>query len=156
MKFNKKNSNREKTRVENLCVYKMTQMMQSMRWLLLECYKFNALLILLTLISHDRFSMVFGITVNPLESLVSSSSSYGSDEYSDTGDGPNEFDAEVHDLNNIDISQFTTGYAKFADSEETVSITNNTGLIIPLPQYDSETKPSYLLYNRLKKCPFEM
>lgn len=131
----------------------MTQMMQSMRWLLLECYKFNALLILLTLISHDRFSMVFGITVNPLESLVSS---YGSDEYSDTGDGPNEFDAEVHDLNNIDISQFTTGYAKFADSEETVSITNYTGLIIPLPQYYSETKPRYLLYSRLEKCPFEM
>lgn len=116
----------------------MTQMMQSMRWLLLECYKFNALLILLTLISHDRFSMVFGITVNPLESLVSSASSYGSDEYSDTGDGPNEFDAEVHDLNNIDISQFTAGYTKIADSEETVSITNYTSLIKLLPPYGSE------------------
>lgn len=95
--------------------------MQSMRWLL-ECYKFNALLILLTYISHDRFSMVFGITVNPLESLAPSA--YGSDEYADTGDGSNEFDTEVHDLNHIDISQFANGYSKFVDSQETVSISS--------------------------------
>lgn len=114
----KQKERESKTRVENLCVYKMTHMMQSMRWLLLECYKFNALLILLTLISHDRFSMVFGITVNPLETLVASS--YGSDEYADTGDASNDFDSDIRDLNNIDISQFA--FTKYVDSSETVSI----------------------------------
>ncbi|XP_055298520.1 group 3 secretory phospholipase A2-like isoform X2 [Sitodiplosis mosellana] len=95
----------------------MTQMMQSMRrrrWLL-ECYKFNALLILLTLILHDRFSMVFGITVNPLDSLVAS---FDFDEYggSDDGDRSNEFASEVHDSNKID--QFPSGYNNFAGSSE--------------------------------------
>lgn len=98
----------------------MTHMMQSMRWLWSECYKFNALLILLTLISYDRFSMVFGITVSPIESLIAST--YNSDEYADTGDGPNEFDSDVHDVNNIEISHFANGYTKYADSQEIVSI----------------------------------
>lgn len=92
----------------------MTQMMQSMRRWLLECYKFNALLILLTLILHDRFSMVFGITVNPLDTLVSS---FDSNEYIDeTADA-----SEVHDLNKIDYNQFTNGYNKYGGSSEIVS-----------------------------------
>lgn len=94
-------------------------MMQSMRRWLLECYKFNALLILLTLILHDRFSMVFGITVNPLDSLVSS---FDSNEYIDeTADQSNEFASEVHDLNKIDYNQFNNGYNKYGGSSEIVS-----------------------------------
>ena len=100
-------------------------MMQSMRrgrrWLM-ECYKFNALLILLTLILHDRFSMVFGITVNPIDSLVSSS--FDADEYDgdDNGDDQtNGFASQIHDLNKIDYNQFANGYNKYFGSSEIVS-----------------------------------
>lgn len=67
--------------------------------------------------------MVFGITVNPLDSLVSS---FDSDEYGGSGgeaagDRSAEFASEVHDLNKIDYNQFTSGYNKYAGSSEIVS-----------------------------------
>lgn len=86
------------------------------RCLLLECYKMNAFLILLTLILHDRFCMVFGITVNPLDSIIA----FDADDYDDTKDNFNGFASEVHDLNNIDYKQFTNGY-KYYGSHELVS-----------------------------------
>ncbi|XP_031628526.1 uncharacterized protein LOC116344217 [Contarinia nasturtii] len=108
--------NKTKTRVENNLFFlnKMTHVMQSMRCCLFECYKFNALLILLTLVLHERITVVFGITVNPLDSIISSSSTtFDSDEYR-----PSEFASEVHDLNKIDYSQFTSGYNKYVGSHE--------------------------------------
>lgn len=64
--------------------------------------------------------MVFGITVNPLDSVVSSS--FDSNEYS-VGTG-GEFASEVHDLNNIDINQFGNGFNKYliGSAEDHVSI----------------------------------
>lgn len=41
-----------------------------------KCYEFNALVVLLTLILCDRFSMDFAITVNPLEIMNPSSIDY--------------------------------------------------------------------------------
>lgn len=106
--------------IENIRMFNMTRMMQSMVWLL-ECYRFNALLILLTLILHERFSTVFGITVNPLDSLLPSSTS-DSGEFFGLSDKPHEFASEVYDLNNIDYSQIGNGFNKFTGSQEVVSI----------------------------------
>lgn len=47
----------------------MFLMLQSMQRLQQKCYKFNASVVLLTLILCDRFSMDFAITVNPLETM---------------------------------------------------------------------------------------
>lgn len=94
-------------------------MMQSMVWLW-ECHRFNALLILLTLILHERFSIVFGITVNPIDSLLPSSDT-NFNEFVGLGNKPNDFGSEIYDLNNIDYGQLGNGFNKFTGSQETVS-----------------------------------
>lgn len=96
----------------------MTHMMQSMRRCLLECCKLNALPILLTLILYDRFPMIFGITVDPLDSIITSSSIDSDDDRS------SEFASEIHDLNQIDYNQFINGYNKYFGSQEIVSKCN--------------------------------
>lgn len=87
----------------------------------LECYKFNALLALLTLILHERFAIVFGITVNPFDSVVTSTIS-SLDEFIGTADKTHEFASEVYDLNNIDYSQYANDHNKFVGSPENVSV----------------------------------
>lgn len=97
----------------------MTRMMQSMVQLL-ELHRFNALLILLTLILPERFSVVFGITVNPLDSILPSSD-VEPEEFIGPSDKPHEFASEVYDLNNIDYhSQLGNGFNKFIGSQVSV------------------------------------
>lgn len=54
----------------------MFVMLQSVQRLQQKCYEFNALVVLLTLILCDRFSMDFAITVNPLGTINPSSIDY--------------------------------------------------------------------------------
>lgn len=54
----------------------MFVMLQSKRRLQQKCYEFNALIVLLTLILCDRFSMNFAIIVNPPETMNPSSIDY--------------------------------------------------------------------------------
>lgn len=89
----------------------MRRMMQSMVRQL-EYNKFNALLILLTFLTHEQYFRVFGITVDPLDSLPTSTISY-SDEFVGSPD--------AHDLNNIDYNQFINGPNSFPGSSEPVS-----------------------------------
>lgn len=89
----------------------MRRMMQSMVRQL-EYYKFNALLILLTFLTHEQYFRVLGITVDPLDSLPTSSTPYA-DQYVGS--------SEVHDLNNIDYNQFINGPKSYAGSSEPVS-----------------------------------
>lgn len=65
--------------------------------------------------------MVFGITVNPTDSLVSSS--FDADEYDgdDNGDDQTNGFAFGNDLNQIDYNQFANGYNKYFGSSEIVS-----------------------------------
>lgn len=76
----------------------------------LEYNKFNALLILLTFLTHEQYFRVFGITVDPLNSLPTS---MYSEKFADS--------SEVHDLNNIDYNQFINGPNNYAGSSESVS-----------------------------------
>lgn len=89
----------------------MRRMMQSMVRQL-EYYKFNALLILLTFLTHEQYFRVLGITVDPLDSLPTSTISY-SDEFIGN--------SKAYDLNNIDYNQFSNGPNNFAGSSESVS-----------------------------------
>lgn len=54
----------------------MIWMLQLLVWLQQNCYKFNALVVLLTLILFDRFSIDFAITVKPIETIKSSSNDF--------------------------------------------------------------------------------
>lgn len=85
--------------------------MQSMVWQS-EYYKFNALLILLAFLTHEQYYRVFGITVDPFDSLPTSTVAY-SDEFVGS--------PETNDLNNIDYNQFIVGPNNFAGSPESVS-----------------------------------
>lgn len=89
----------------------MRRMMQSMVRQL-EHYRFNALLILLTFLTHEQYFRVFGITVDPFDSLPTSTISYSEDYVGSS---------EAHDLNNIDYNQFVNGPNIFAGSSEPVS-----------------------------------
>lgn len=89
----------------------MRRMMQSMVRQF-EYHKFNALLILLTFLSHEQYHRAFGITVDPLDSLPTSTIPTYSERFADS--------SEVHDLNNIDYNQFS-GPNSYAGSSEPVS-----------------------------------
>lgn len=80
----------------------------------LEYYRLNALLILFIFLAHEEYFSVFGITVNPLDSLHTASTE--------------EFvgSAEFHEFNNIDYSEFIGdngggGPTDFTKSSEAVS-----------------------------------
>lgn len=78
-----------------------------------EYHKFNALLILLTFLTHEQYHRVFGITVDPLDSLPTSTIPSYSEKFVDS--------SEVHDLNNIDYNQFISGPNSYAGPSEPVS-----------------------------------
>lgn len=90
----------------------MRRMMQSMVRQF-EYHKLNALLILLTFLTHEQYHRVFGITVDPFESLPTSTVSSYSEKLVDS--------SEVNDLNNIDYNQFISGPNSYAGSSEAVS-----------------------------------
>lgn len=84
-------------------LYTMRRMMQSIVWQL----EFNALLILLTFLTHEQqYFSVFGITVNPLDSIPTTAEEF---------DG----DSEVH--NNIDYDEYLNDPNDYLTSSEVVS-----------------------------------
>lgn len=93
----------------------LSKMMQFARRLS-ECYNLNALLFLQILILHDRFFTVFGVIVSSHELAAARVS----EEYVESQ--PSHFDSEVHELNNVDINQFSNGFSKLTGSQEVVSI----------------------------------
>lgn len=60
--------------------------------------------------------MVFGITINPFDTLVASV-----EDYAESNNKPSDFGSEIHDFNNIDYKQFANGYDKYDGSQEFVS-----------------------------------
>lgn len=80
----------------------MIEMLQSMQWLQQKCYKFNALVILLTLILCDRFSMDFAITVNPIQTISPSSIEYTNYDSDEVHTGSNkQFDVTTSGTNGL-------------------------------------------------------
>lgn len=94
----------------------------------LEYYKFNALLILLTtFLTHEQYFRVFGITVNPHDSLSTSTVSY-----SDGFVG----NAAAHHINNYDYNiEFINGPNKFTGSAEAVSISEQVESVLSTHKY---------------------
>lgn len=92
----------------------MIKMMQSIVQLL-EFNRFNALIILFTLILHERFLTVCSITVNLLDPIAPSSN-LEPEELIGPSEKPHEFTSEIYDFNNIDYSQLGNDFNKFTVS----------------------------------------